>query len=103
MVRHTEPDYNNHDDVPRELSYEALHDRKLETKFLLDKGINIVLSRSYKRAIDTVADFAETVNLEFETVDNYRERKVDNGWLSLTLFVRNNGMISIMNCLMEKL
>ncbi len=66
FVRHAEPNYNNHDDMSRELSNKGLQDRKLVTKFLLDKHIDVVLSSPYKRAIDTVADFAETVYLEIE-------------------------------------
>lgn len=82
FVRHAEPNYNNHDDMSRELSNKGLQDRKLVTKFLLDKHIDVVLSSPYKRAIDTVADFAETVNLEIETVEDFRERRVDNEWIA---------------------
>lgn len=82
FVRHAEPNYNNHDDMSRELSNKGLQDRKLVTKFLLDKHIDVVLSSPYKRAIDTVVDFAETVNLEIETVEDFRERRVDNEWIA---------------------
>jgi len=61
FVRHTEPDYNNHNDELRELSSKEMEDRKLVTKFLADKHIDVVLSNPYKRAIDTVRDFADSL------------------------------------------
>ena len=66
FVRHAEPNYDNHDDRSRELSNKGLQDRKLVTEFLLDKHIDVILSSPYKRAIDTVAVFAETSNLKIE-------------------------------------
>jgi len=44
FVRHAEPNYENHDDMTRELSEKGLKDRKLVTEFLWDKDIQIVLS-----------------------------------------------------------
>lgn len=66
FVRHAEPNYDNHDDSSRELSNKGLKGRKLVTKFLLDKHIDVIVSSPYKRAIDTIADFAETSNLKIE-------------------------------------
>lgn len=82
FIRHAEPDYDNHDDMSRELSSKGLQDRKLVTKFLLNQHIDVILSSPYRRAIDTVADFAETVNLEIKIIDDFRERKVDSKWIS---------------------
>lgn len=82
FVRHAEPDYDNHDDMSRELSRKGLQDRKLVTKFLLDKHIDVILSSPYKRAIDTIADFAESVGLEIETIPDFRERRVDSDWIA---------------------
>ena len=59
FVRHAEPNYTNHDDILRELSEKGLKDRELVTDFFTDKQIDIVLSSPYKRAVDTVLDFAE--------------------------------------------
>ena len=78
FVRHAEPNYDNHDDLSRELSNKGLQDRKLVKKFLLDKRIDAALSSPYKRAVDTIADFAESVNLEIEIIDDFRERKIGN-------------------------
>ena len=81
FVRHAEPNYNNHDDRSRELTDKGLQDRKLVTEFLLDKHIDVVLSSPYKRAVDTVADFAEAVKLEIEIVEDFRERRIDTEWI----------------------
>ena len=81
FVRHAEPNYENHDDMTRELTPKGMEDRKLVTAFLSDKNIDVVLSSPYKRAVDTVADFAEKNGLPIETIDDFRERKVGNGWI----------------------
>lgn len=81
FVRHAEPNYNNHDDALRELSPKGMKDRKLVTDFLSDKQIDIVLSSPYKRAVDTIKDFADSNGLDIETIDSFRERKVDSGWI----------------------
>lgn len=81
FVRHAEPNYNNHDDILRELSPKGMEDRKLVTKFLGDKHIDIVLSSPYKRAIDTVRDFADSYGLSIDIINDFRERKVDSVWI----------------------
>ncbi|MBQ8575808.1 MAG: histidine phosphatase family protein [Clostridia bacterium] len=81
FVRHAEPNYNNRDDMQRELSAKGMADRELVTQFLSDKNIEIVLSSPYKRAIDTVAHFADNKGLNIEIVDDFRERKVDSIWI----------------------
>ncbi len=82
FIRHAEPNYDNHDDMSRELSSKGMKDRKLVTYFLLDKHIDVVLSSPYKRAIDTVAEFAKLANLEIETIADFRERRVDSEWIA---------------------
>lgn len=81
FVRHAEPNYDNHDDRLRELSPKGMEDRKLVTAFLSDKDIDVVLSSPFKRAVDTVADFAEKNNIPIKTIDDFRERKVDSCWI----------------------
>lgn len=81
FVRHAEPNYENHDDASRELSNKGLEDRRLVTDFLLDKQIDIVLSSPYKRAIDTVRDFAEEKGMDITIIDEFKERRVDSGWI----------------------
>ena len=45
-----------------------MEDRKLVTKFLVDKHIDVVLSSPYKRAIDTVKDFADIHGIEINII-----------------------------------
>ena len=51
------------------------------TKFLVDKHIDVVLSSPYKRAIDTVKDFADSYGIEINVIYDFRERKVESGWI----------------------
>ena len=66
FVRHCEPNYENHDDLTRELTLKGLEDRNLVTNYFADKSIDVVLSSPYKRAIDTVKSVAENNHLEIE-------------------------------------
>ena len=81
FVRHAQPNYENHDDFARELSPKGLADRALVTEYLRDKGVDAVLSSPYKRAADTVAPLAQALGLGIETVEDFRERKVDSVWI----------------------
>lgn len=81
FVRHAEPNYRNHDDASRELSPRGMAERELVTAFLLDKEISAVLSSPYRRAVDTVRHFADTVRLPVIHVNDFREREVANEWI----------------------
>ncbi|WP_027206322.1 histidine phosphatase family protein [Butyrivibrio fibrisolvens] len=81
FVRHAEPNYDNHDDRSRELSPRGMEARKKVTSFLADKNIDIVISSPFKRAVDTVQDFADKNGLPVEIVEDFRERKVDSCWI----------------------
>lgn len=82
FVRHAEPNYENHDDRTRELSPKGLEDRKLVTNFLSDKKIDAVLSSPYRRAVDTVSEFAKSQDLTIQIVEDFRERRIDSGWIA---------------------
>jgi 2,3-bisphosphoglycerate-dependent phosphoglycerate mutase len=58
----------------RPLTEKGWQDRKLVTEYLRDKQIDVVLSSSYKRTIDTVSDFAEMLGVEIELIWDFRER-----------------------------
>lgn len=81
FVRHATPNFNNHDDLTRELTPQGLEDRKLVTEFLWDKDIEVALSSPYKRAFDTIKEFTDARGLEIQIIDDFRERKVDNQWI----------------------
>ena len=81
FVRHAQPNYRNHDDAGRELSPKGLIDRELVTAFLLDKGVTAVLSSPYRRAVETVRHFADTVRLPVIHMSEFREREVAAEWI----------------------
>lgn len=81
FVRHAQPNYENHDDMSRELSEKGLRDRALVTDFLRDRKVEVVLSSPFKRAVDTVREFAELEGLDIVTIDDFRERKIDSEWI----------------------
>ena len=81
FVRHARPNYDNHDDLFRELSPQGMEDRKLVTEFLSDKDIDLVFSSPYRRAVDTIKPFAKQNGLDIEMVEDFRERKADDSWI----------------------
>ncbi len=82
FIRHAEPDYTNHNDRERPLTIKGKEDCKLVTDYLRDKNIDVVLSSPYVRAVETIKDFADTYGHTIITVDAFRERKVDSGWIA---------------------
>lgn len=81
FVRHAEPNYDNHDDLTRELTPKGLADRRLVTAFLADKQVDAVLSSPFHRAVDTVKHFADCRGLPITLVEDFRERRIDSVWI----------------------
>lgn len=81
FVRHAQPNYDNHDDLTRELTEKGLRDRLKVAESLKDVSVHAVLSSPYKRAVDTVQPLADQRGLAVQTVADFRERKVGDGWL----------------------
>ena len=81
FVRHAQPNYENHDDMLRELTAKGLEDRKLVTKFLADKNVDVVLSSPFHRSIDTVRHLADFKGLEISIMEDFRERRIDSVWI----------------------
>ena len=77
FIRHAQADNANRDGRNRSLTEKGLADRKLVTAFLQDKDIDIVMSSPFRRAVDTVANFAAKNGFEIEIVEDFRERKSD--------------------------
>ncbi|MDR2532699.1 MAG: histidine phosphatase family protein [Oscillospiraceae bacterium] len=78
FIRHAESDISIRDPVNRPLTEKGVADRGLVTDFLNDKNIDVVLSSPFKRAFDTVADFAEKNGFEIKPIEDFRERKSDS-------------------------
>lgn len=81
FVRHAEPDYSVHDDQTRPLTSKGESSAHKVAHFFEGKGIEVVLSSPYKRAVDTVMPFAVKSGLEIHKVDDFRERKIDSCWI----------------------
>ena len=79
FVRHAESDASFRDQRTRPLTEKGLVDRKLVTEFLRDKNVDAIISSPYKRAIDTLSDFANNNGFEIELVEDFRERDGDSG------------------------
>ena len=75
FVRHAEAvkgfDPNRH----RPLTDKGKKDCHLVTEFLKDKQISAVYSSPYKRAVDTISDFAKSINTKIQLVEDFRERE----------------------------
>ncbi|SHI20331.1 histidine phosphatase family protein [Sporanaerobacter acetigenes] len=76
FVRHAEPDFSIKDDLTRPLTEQGVADAKKVTNALMNRDITAIYSSTYKRAIDTIKDFAENSGLEIITNNDFCERKV---------------------------
>lgn len=81
FVRHAKPDFSVHDDLTRPLTDKGIIDSKKLCEFLKEKSINKIYSSPYKRAIDTIKELAQNLNIKIEVVDDFRERKISNIWI----------------------
>jgi len=81
FVRHCEADNSVRDGRIRPLTEKGTRDTAFVMQFLKDKSIDAMVSSPFKRAIDTIAPFAESVGLEIELVEDFRERKSDSDWI----------------------
>lgn len=81
FIRHCQPDTSVHDDFLRPLSKKGMVDRRLVNEYLTDKDIDAVFSSPYKRAVDTVGEFATQHKLTITLIDELRERKVGDTWI----------------------
>ncbi|RGX13759.1 histidine phosphatase family protein [Paraclostridium sordellii] len=81
FVRHAKPDFSVHDDLTRPITDKGIIDSKNICEFLKEKSINKIYSSPYKRAIDTIKELAQNLNIKIEVVDDFRERKISNIWI----------------------
>lgn len=76
FVRHAQPDISIRDDMTRPLTKKGIEDSKKVTNTLMDKNITSIYSSPFKRAIDTIKDFAEKAELSVNIIEDFRERNV---------------------------
>ncbi|MFA9413855.1 MULTISPECIES: histidine phosphatase family protein [unclassified Streptococcus] len=81
LVRHAEPNYDNHDDATRELTAKGKQDCQLLVDFFKQRPINQIVSSPYKRAVKTIQPVADQLGLSIELMADFRERKIDDVWI----------------------
>lgn len=81
LIRHAKPDFRIHNDMERPLTEEGKQSCSRVTEFLMGKKITHVYSSPYKRAMDTIKEFAMVKRHSVEAVYDLRERAVDEGWI----------------------
>ena len=89
FIRHCETDHKYKDEATRPLTPKGLADCEIVTEFLQDKGVQVLASSPYKRAMDTIAPFAAQAGLEIELFEGLRERKPSDRWLAADEFWEN--------------
>ncbi len=81
FIRHAEPNYENHDDLTRELTENGCRaSQQLVERF---KGIEIdsFYSSPYKRSLDTILPLANSRVKKIVTDMRLRERKLSDNWV----------------------
>ena len=81
LIRHAEPNYNNHNDFDRELTSKGLQDCQLITDFFKDISIDTIYSSPFKRAVQTITPLAKAKDLPIQLQSDFRERKIDDTWI----------------------
>jgi len=76
FVRHAQSDLSVRDDLRRPLTNKGIEDSHKVTNALMGKNITAIYSSPFKRAIDTIRNFAEKIDFEIEIIDDFRERNV---------------------------
>lgn len=73
MIRHAQADANVSDPLRRPLTEAGKKDCALVTDLLRGQGVSRVFSSPYRRAAETVSDFAKEVGLPVQTDDGFCE------------------------------
>ena len=81
FVRHAEPNYDNHDDVSRELSPKGLQSSKDLVNSFAGIQIDTFYSSPYLRAIDTIKPLADSRGRSIRLIPDFRERKITDYWI----------------------
>ena len=81
FVRHARSDVSVRDERSRPLTPDGLEKAKEVARLFEKEAITAVWSSPYKRSVQTVMDAAEAVGLEIHTDEDFRERRVEAGWI----------------------
>lgn len=88
FVRHCESDNNHMEDRTRPLTEKGLESAIAVTKTLSKYKVDVIYSSPYKRALDTVSDFAEKQDLEINVVEDFKERCINKAIDNFVPFVQ---------------
>ena len=75
FVRHAEPDKTIKDDRNRPLTERGIASTPFVTRILSDKGIDVAFSSPYKRSMDTIKAFTDSLGIQIKTDERFRERE----------------------------
>ncbi|WP_341932269.1 histidine phosphatase family protein [Streptococcus pluranimalium] len=81
LIRHAEPNYNNHQDDERELTAKGLQDCQLLLDYFKDITIDRIYSSPFKRTLQTIDELAKEKSFPIQIKENFRERKIDDVWI----------------------
>lgn len=79
FIRHAQSDRSVRDGRIRPLTEQGRADSRLVTAYLSGKRIDAVFSSPFRRAVETVEDFAKHSGLGVRLVEEFRERRGDSG------------------------
>ena len=78
FIRHAQADNSFRDGRNRPLTDKGMTDRALATAYLESRHVDAVLSSPFRRAIDTVKEYADKHGFTIRTMEGFRERKGDS-------------------------
>ena len=81
FIRHAEPNYENHDDLSRELSPKGLQSSKELVNSFAGIQIDAFYSSPYLRAVDTIKRLADSRGRSIHLIPDFRERKITDHWI----------------------
>jgi len=76
FIRHARTDYTVKDEVYRPLTCEGGESALRVMEFLSEIDIDVIYSSPYKRTVDTIKPYADSVCMEIELVNDLREREI---------------------------
>ena len=81
FIRHAEPDFSVREDAVRPLTAKGHQDAEALVALFAGIHIDQIYASPFLRAMDTVRPLAEQRGLAVIPVADFRERRVDSGWI----------------------
>lgn len=74
FIQHLDPEKNK----SKPLSIKGLKNRSLVTEYLCDKKINLIFSNPYKKIIETIKPFADSIKCDINISDAFQDNQPEN-------------------------